>query len=38
MTEFHRWEDVKGELFDSEEIAAIEQGAARRIAAVSVRP
>src|SRR4051812_21917318 len=34
MTTFHKWEDVRHELFDEEEIAAIEQGAARRLAAI----
>ena len=34
MTTFHKWEDIRRELFDDEEITAIEQGAARRLAAI----
>lgn len=34
MTKFHDWEDVKRELFDAEDIKTIEQGAARRLAAI----
>ena len=36
MTSFYDWEDVKSELFDEEEIATIEEGAVRRLAALGV--
>ncbi|MEU8203241.1 hypothetical protein [Streptosporangium sp. NPDC049046] len=28
MTTFHRWDDVKREIFDEEDIAAIDEGSA----------
>jgi predicted XRE-type DNA-binding protein len=34
MTKFHKWDDVKHEIFDEEDLEAIEQGAARRLAAI----
>ena len=34
MTGFHNWDDVKHELFDTDELTSIEQGAARRLAGV----
>ncbi|MFF5211530.1 hypothetical protein [Streptosporangium sp. NPDC000396] len=33
MTAFHRWDDVKHEIFDEEDIAAIDEGAFEMIAA-----
>jgi predicted XRE-type DNA-binding protein len=34
MTTFHLWDDVKHEIFDEEDIAAIDEGAAKTVTAI----
>ncbi|MFI7052110.1 helix-turn-helix domain-containing protein [Streptosporangium canum] len=34
MTAFHRWDDVRREVFDEEDLAAIDRGAAEAVTAV----
>ncbi|MEU3165550.1 helix-turn-helix domain-containing protein [Streptosporangium sp. NPDC006930] len=34
MTTFHRWDDAKHEIFDEEDIAAIDEGAAEAVTAI----